>query len=187
MPWNVTASSFSRPSRGDDKLLEIFQPLALELQTRRHNFPLTLIYGNLETISECYLYFSQTLGAGQYDPPGATALAKNRLFTQFYAQYPEHERKRIVSELANEESKLKLLFVTVSFGIGIDIKNIRRVIHIGVPYTIEEYFQEAGRCGRDGLQSQALIYFNSYDISTAKEQKSDTMRKFVLDPKRRGK
>ena len=71
----------------------------------------------------------------------------------------------------------------MSFGIGIDIKNIWRVIHIGVPYTMEEYFQEAGRCGRDGLQSQALIYFNSYDISTAKEQMSDTMRKFVLDPK----
>ena len=180
---NIYFASFSRPSRGDDILLEILQPLALELQTRRHNFPLTLIYGNLETISECYLYFSQTLGAGQYDPLGATALAKNRLFTQFHAQYPEHERKRIVSELANEESKLKLLFVTVSFGIGIDIKNIQHVIHIGVPYTMEEYFQEAGRCGRDGLQSQALIYFNSYGISTAKEQMSDTMRKFVLDPK----
>ena len=180
---NIYFASFSRPSRGDDKLLEILQPLALEFQTRRHNFPLTLIYGNLETISECYLYFSQTLGAGQYDPPGATALAKNRLFKQFHAQYPEHERKRIVSELAYEESKLKLLFVTVSFGIGIDIKNIWRVIHIGVPYTMEEYFQEAGRCGRDGIQSQALIYFNSYDISTAKEQMSDTMRKFVLDPK----
>lgn len=180
---NIYFASFSRPSRGDDKLLEILQPLAQELKTKRQDFPLTLIYGNLETISECYLYFSQTLGTDQYDPPGANVLAKNRLFTQFHAQYPEHERKRIVSELVNEESKLKLLFVTVSFGIGIDIKNIRRVIHIGVPYTMEEYFQEAGRCGRDGLQSQALIYFNSYDISTAKKQMSDSMRKFVLDPK----
>ena len=75
---NIYFASFSRPSRGDDILLEILQPLALELQTRRSNFPLTLIYGNLETISECYLYFSQTLGAGQYDPPGATALAKKQ-------------------------------------------------------------------------------------------------------------
>ena len=37
---NIYFASFSRPGRGDDKLLEILQPLALELQTRRHNFPL---------------------------------------------------------------------------------------------------------------------------------------------------
>ena len=180
---NIYFASFSRPSRGSDKLLEILEPLTKELQTKRHNFPLTLIYGNLETISECYLYFSQTLGIDQYDPPGAAAFAKNRLFTQFHAQYPEHERKRIVSELAKGESRLRVLFVTVSFGIGIDIKNIRRVIHIGVLYSMEEYFQEAGRCGRDGLPSTALIYFNSYDISTSKKQMSDAMRKFVLESK----
>ena len=93
----------------------------------------------LKQLVNVILYFSQTLGIDQYDPPGAAALAKNRLFTQFHAQYPEHERKRIVSELANGESRLRVLFVTVSFGIGIDIKNIRRVIHTGVPYSMEEY------------------------------------------------
>ena len=110
----------ARPRRSSDKLLEILGPLTKELQTKRHNFPLTLIYRNLETISESY--FSQTLGIDQYDPPGAAALAKNRMFTQFHAQYPEHERKRIVSELAKGESRLRVLFVTVSFGIEIDIK-----------------------------------------------------------------
>ena len=78
---NIYFASFSRPSRGSHKLLEILEPLTKELQTKRDNFPLTLIYGNLETISESYLYFSQTLGIDQYDPPGAAALAKNRLFT----------------------------------------------------------------------------------------------------------
>jgi superfamily II DNA helicase RecQ len=55
--------------------------------------------------------------------------------------------------------------VTVAFGIGIDISNIRRVIHIGVPHTIEEFFQEAGRCGRDGLPASSTLYFNNHDIS----------------------
>ena len=48
---NIYFASFSRPSRGDDKLLEILQPLAQELKMKRQDFPLTLIYGNLETIS----------------------------------------------------------------------------------------------------------------------------------------
>ena len=49
-----------------------------------------------------------------------------------------------------------------------DINNIRRVIHIGVPHTIEEYFQEAGRCGRDGLPASSTIYYNSYDLVSSK-------------------
>ena len=80
-------------------------------------------------------------------------------FTLFHAQYPNHERQRIITQLASGTSKLRILFVTVAFGIGVDIQSIRQVIHIGVPYTMEEYFQEAGRCGRDGLPSKALVYY----------------------------
>ena len=82
----------------------------------------------------------------QYKPVG-TSHVINRLFSQFHANYPEHERERIVHDLVSGKSKLRLLFVTVAFGIGVDVNNILRVIHIGVPHTIEEYFQEAGRCG----------------------------------------
>ena len=39
-----------------------------------------------------------------------------------------------------------------------DVSNVRRVIHIRVPYTLELYIQGAGRCGRDGLQGNAIIY-----------------------------
>ena len=76
--------------------------------------------------------------------------------------------KRIVLELVKGKSKVRLMFVTVAFGLGINVREIRCIVHIGVPYTLEEYFQEAGRCGRDGLPGNATIYFNSYDISTAK-------------------
>lgn len=105
-------------------------------------------------------------------------LQKNRLFTQFHAQYPEYERERIVKELVAGSSKLRLLFVTVAFGIGVDVNNIRRVIHIGVPHSIEEFYQEAGRCGRDGLPASSIVYFNSYDISTSRHI-SHHMEEFV--------
>ena len=64
----------------------------------------------------------------------------NRLFTHFHAQYPEHEQERIMQDLVSGQSKLRLLFVTVAFGIGVDVHDIHRIIHIGVPRTIEEYF-----------------------------------------------
>ena len=101
------------------------------------------------------------MGKEQYFfPASAEPLAKNRLFSQYHAQYPEHERKRIVDELVNGTSSHRVLFVTVAFGIGIDYNNIRRIIiHIGVPYTMEEYCQEVGRAGRDGLPARANINF----------------------------
>ncbi|XP_068723671.1 uncharacterized protein [Montipora capricornis] len=150
-----------------------------QLKQEREEFPLTLVYSNLETISDCYMYFSEMLGTEQYEPPDAQPIAKNRMFTLFHAQYPNHERQRIITELASGTSKLKILFVTVAFGIGVGIQNISQVIHTGIPYTMEEYFQEAGHCGRDGLPPKALVYFNAYDISQSKTQMADVMREYV--------
>lgn len=150
-----------------------------QLKQGQQEFPLTLAYSSLETISDCYIYFSEMLGREQYEPPDAHPVAKNRMFTLFHAQYPNHERQRVVTELASVTSKLRVLFVTVAFGIGADIQNTRQVIHIGVPYTTEEYFQEAGRCGRDCLPLKALVYYNAYDISKPKPKMSEDMREFV--------
>ena len=54
---NRTYTSHVRPDRGDDKLDRILQPIVAELKSKRLETPLTLIYGNLETISGCFLYF----------------------------------------------------------------------------------------------------------------------------------
>ena len=51
---NIFLAGYPRPKRGDDKLESILNPIITELEEKRHNFPLTLIYGNLETISECF-------------------------------------------------------------------------------------------------------------------------------------
>lgn len=176
---NIFLSSSTRPSHGEEKVSSVLEPLLSELQCKRLACPLTVVYGKLETISTCYAYFSDKMRNYQYEPIGASPIARNRLFTQFHAQYPEEERQRIVEELVTGNSKLRVVFATVAFGIGLDITNIRGIVHIGVPYTIEEYFQEAGRAGRDGLPAKAHIYFNSYDISKGKKNLSNAMRKYV--------
>ena len=85
--------------------------------------------------------------------------------------------------LIQGKSKLRIIFATVAFGIGLDISNIRHVLHIGVPYSMEEYFQEAGRAGRDGLPAKVHIFFNSHDISKGRKQLSDVMRNYVQEKK----
>ena len=179
---NIYLSSSRRGNRGDE-LVNILDPLVKDLCAKRLDFPLTIVYGSLETISSCYSYFSNQLGHEQYEPLGAENLARNRLFSQFHAQYPEHERQRIVDELVQGNSKIRVIFATVAFGIGLDIPNIRQIFHIGVPYTMEEYFQEAGRAGRDGLPAKAHVYYNSYDISKGKKHLSQVMCDYVTKQK----
>ena len=85
---NIYFSSSPRPDRGDDKFNTILSPLVEALKKERMQFPLTVIFGNLETISSCYAFFSYAMGKEQYEPIGAPPKAENRLFTQFHAQYP---------------------------------------------------------------------------------------------------
>ena len=180
---NIYFSSSRRGNQGDSRLHKILALLLEDLRSKRQDFPLTIVYGNLETIADAFAFFSRELGNDQYEPLDAPKVAKNRMLTLYHAQYPEHERQRIVDELVQGKSKLRIIFATVAFGIGLDIRNIRQVIHIGVPYTMEEYFQEARRSGRDGLPAKAHIFFNSRDISRGRKQLSDVMRKYVEDKK----
>ena len=121
------------------------------------------------------------MGKEQYEPIDALPKAENRLFTQFHAQlYSLQEKERIIDGLTLGKSKLRIVFATVTFGVGLELKDIRQIIHVGLPCTMEEYFQEAGRASRDGLPSKAHIYYNnSYDTSKARKHLSSVMRDFV--------
>lgn len=175
---NIYFESRPRPAAREERV-NILHPYVKELKAKRLLMPLTIFYGDLECCAESFLYFSSELGNMQYEPFDADQVAKNRLFTQYHAQYPKHQQERIMDELVSNKCKHRVFFVTVAFGIGIDCPNIRRVIHLGVPYTMEEYFQEAGRAGRDGLPAEATMYYNAYDISKAKHGLQDTMINFA--------
>ena len=129
---NIYFSSSSRPDRGEDKLNEILVPLVESLKKGRTKFPFTVAFGTLETISSCYSFFSQAMGKEQYEPIDAVPKAENRLFTQFHAQYLLQEKERIIDGLILGKSKLRIVFATVAFGVGLDLKDIRQIIHIGL-------------------------------------------------------
>ena len=143
--------------------------------------PLTVIYSNLQVCGECFSVFDWYLGEEQYTPIGSPHFAKNRLFAQFHANYPEKEKNDILDDLLKGPGKIRVLFVTIAFGIGVGCLSIWEVVHIpvGVPNTMEEYFQESGRAGRDGKPALSKVLYNSYDVSRAQKNFQPVMRKFV--------
>ena len=82
----------------------------------------------------------------------------------YHAGLDAETRERVQS--AFQAGKLEVVVATIAFGMGIDKADIRTVIHAGLPGTLEGYYQEIGRAGRDGAQSRAYLMHSYADQRT---------------------
>jgi superfamily II DNA helicase RecQ len=83
---------------------------------------------------------------------------RNRMIMKFFAEVGEATKRHIMKKFTAPESKIRLVIATIAFGLGINIANIKYVIHWGIPQNHLSYWQEVGRAGRDGTQATAILY-----------------------------
>ena len=99
---------------------------------------------------------------------------KGYAVSKYHAGLTNEERQQAHNSFINDTTKI--IVATNAFGMGIDKTDVRKVIHYNLPKDLESYYQEAGRAGRDSLEAEAILLYDSQDIMTNKfliEQSSD--------------
>ena len=162
---------------GNESYRAILEPIALDLAIQRQNYPMTIIYLKLKYCGYAYSLFERVLGENQY--VGDLKKPAGRLFAQFHSPQTDRMKKELITEIKNEDSRVRIIFATSALGMGVDSPYVASVIHISPPSSLEAYMQEIGRAGRTfGIQARAALYYNNSDISKNKLHIKQSMKDY---------
>ncbi|EQA36776.1 DEAD/DEAH box helicase [Leptospira inadai serovar Lyme str. 10] len=81
----------------------------------------------------------------------------------YHGQLPSEQRRKIQNQFLKSEDRL--LLATNAFGMGVDKPDIRTIVHAELPSSLEAYYQEIGRAGRDGKSSDCHLFYNQDDLA----------------------
>ncbi|CAG2236210.1 recQ [Mytilus edulis] len=118
---------------------------------------------SIDRVSDLFLCLKDNLELHAY--ANQEKKASNLLVEMFHKSTSEDSKERILKEFKREDSRIRCLIATVALGMGLDIRDIDLVIHIGCPKSVLSYWQEAGRCARDGRDGFSFVLYDNFTLS----------------------
>ena len=143
----VLVSSFNRPN------------IKYVVQPKRNSYSRLLDFLESRREESGIIY---CLSRASVDSVAADLTAEGFAALPYHAGLDKKTRDENQNKFLNDEAKI--IVATIAFGMGIDKPNVRFVVHMDLPKNIESYYQETGRAGRDGLPSEALLFFSLADV-----------------------
>lgn len=141
--------------------IEVFvNELASGIKEQKVQFPKTVIFcSSYMDCAEIYRHLQHMLGPDLTEPQSYPCLQQFRLVDMYTRASTAEMKEKIIESFCCSDSKLRVIIATTAFGLGIDCPDIRKVIHWGPPSDVDQYAQEAGRAGRDGLPAEAVLLY----------------------------
>ncbi len=175
---NIAAFTATATKKVQDdiaKTLQLKEPAQLRGKTKRDNITI-LAKRRVSNGKEQLLEFLEehkglsgiVYAFSRKDVENIATFLKERGYRSdaYHAGLPSEVREAVYNDFMFE--KLDIVVATIAFGMGIDKSNIRFVVHMSMPKTMENYYQEIGRAGRDGVDAKTLLLYSKSDESHRK-------------------
>ena len=165
---------------------QTFKTLVQELKEHKGLTERTIIYcQTIKVTTFLYSFFMSELGDDMYfDNSGDP---KKRTVEMFHSRIDDRNRDHILESMGEPNGSVRVLIATIAYGMGIDCKNVKTVLHYGPSYNLETYLQESGRAGRSNHEMcKSVVLYSSLMMKQCSEEiksyvrESSTCRRKIL-------
>jgi ATP-dependent DNA helicase RecQ len=161
-------------------LYDTFKPIINELEEKQVNTTKVMVFcRRKEHVKELFELFTQCLGQkAYYRPTGEEPIDdRSRLFAMYHKKTHSLVKKTVETEFCKENGTVRVVFCTIAFGMGVNVKGGNVVIHLGPSGGLDDYLQESGRVGRDKANAHAILL--KYKGCTCSRNITKQMKEYV--------